>query len=331
MTVRVGFIGAGGIAGRHFRNLQQFDDVRVVATSDPTVERAEGMARECGAKAYEDWRAMLDAGGIDALYVCTPPFVHGPPELAAAELGIPFFVEKPLAADTWTAERIGGAVEAAGLVTAVGYHWRYLDTVEAARELLADRPARLVSGYWIDGTPPVAWWQNQAQSGGQFVEQTTHLFDLARVLVGEVDSVFAIGGRTPRDAYPDCDVCEASAATLQFVGGAVGSMLSTCLLNWPHRIGLHLFSDGMAIELSEHEVMIDVGQGRPVRRAEGDPFVREDRDFIDAVAGAENRIRAPYAEALKTHRLTTATLRSAEGGLPVRLDQPELEPETADV
>ena len=331
MTVRVGFIGAGGIAGRHFRNLQDFDDVAVVATSDPSLDRAEAMARDCGGKAYADWQAMLDGEQLDAVYICTPPFVHGPPELAAVERGIPFFVEKPLAADTWTAERIGGAVEAAGLVTAVGYHWRYLDTVEEAQRLLADKPARLVSGYWIDGTPPVGWWQNQAQSGGQFVEQTTHLFDLARLLVGEVDSIYAIGGRTPRDAYPEMDVCEASAATLQFVGGAVGSMTSSCLLNWPHRIGLHLFGEGMAIELSEHEVMIDTGQGRPMRRAEGDPFVREDRDFIDAVSGAENRIRAPYAEALKTHRLTTATLRSVEGGLPVRLEQPQLELEPTHV
>ena len=328
MTVRIGFVGAGGIAGRHFRNLQGFDDVQVVAASDPTLERAEAMAREVGATPYEDWRRMLDAERLDALYVCTPPFVHGPPELAAAERGLPFFVEKPLAADGDTAERIGEAVARAKLTTAVGYHWRYLDTTEAVAELLKEKPARLVSGYWIDSTPPVGWWMNQAQSGGQFVEQTTHLFDLARVLVGEVSQVFAVGGRTPREGYPDCDVSEASAATLTFESGAVGSMLSSCLLNWPHRIGLHLFGDGVAVELSEHDVMIDVGHGRPVRRAEGDPFVREDRDFVDAVKCEANRIRAPYAEALKTHRVTTAALRSMRESAPIRLSQPARE--TAD-
>ena len=46
-------------------------------------------------------------------------------------------------------------------------------------------------------------------------------------------------------------------------------------------------------------------------RAEGDPFVREDRDFIDAVQGKANKIRASYRDALETHRVTTAASRSA--------------------
>jgi predicted dehydrogenase len=210
-------------------------------------------------------------------------------------------------------------VVGAGLTTAVGYHWRYLDTVEEARERLAERPARLVSGYWLDGTPPPAWWGRQALSGGQFVEQTTHVFDLTRLLVGEVEEVFAAAGRSPRAAYPGHDACEASAATLRFRSGAVGSVVSTCLLRWPHRIGLHLFGDGLAIELGEHELVVDAGRGRPVRRAEGDPFAREDRDFVDAVKGGANRIRTPYAEAVETHRLAVAATRSAAERRPILL------------
>ncbi|HEU5086328.1 MAG TPA: hypothetical protein VFT99_02745, partial [Roseiflexaceae bacterium] len=95
---------------------------------------------------------------------------------------------------------------------------------------------------------------------------------------------------------------------------AVGTFASTCLLNWPHRIGLHLFCEGLALEISEWEIMIDVGQGRPVTRAEVDPFVREDRAFIDAVQGKANRIRVPYAEALRTQRLTTQAARSIKAG-----------------
>ena len=174
--------------------------------------------------------------------------------------------------------------------------------------------ARADCGNWLDFTPPPAWWRQEKQSGGQIVEQTTHIFDLARVLVGEVEQVYAIGARRERAAFPDLDVCDVSVATLQFASGAIGNMASTCLLNWPHRIGLHLFSEGMAIEISEFELMIDVGQGRPVRRAEGDPFLREDRTFIDAVQGKPNQIRASYQEALKTHRLTTAAAQSIREG-----------------
>ena len=162
MTIRIGFVGAGGIAGRHLGNLLGFGDVRVAAVADPVLERAEAAAARAGARAYADHRAMLDGEDLDAAYVCTPPFAHGAPELALVERGLPFFVEKPLGADLATAEGIAAAVETCGLVTAVGYHWRYLDTVEEVRGLLDRTPARLLTGYWLDAIPPPVWWRREA-------------------------------------------------------------------------------------------------------------------------------------------------------------------------
>jgi predicted dehydrogenase len=262
---------------------------------------------------------MLDRHELDGVYICIPPFAHGAVELACIERKLPFFVEKPIATDLTTAEQIARAIETSGTITAVGYHWRYLDLTEAAQELLRSKPARLITGYWLDRTPPPLWWIKEAQSGGQMVEQATHIFDLARLLVGEVEEVYAAAAHTSRTEFPECDIFETSTAALRFENGAVGSISSTCLLNWPHRIGLHLFCDGLAIEMTELELMIDVGQGRPVRRAQADPFVREDRDFVDAVQGKPNRIRAPYAEAMRTHRLTTSAVRSVRERRPVSL------------
>ena len=323
VQTRVGFIGAGGIASRHIGDLLGFKDVKVVAVADPLLERAEQQAGRCKARAYNDYSHMMESEKLDAIYICVPPFTHGEPEQACIELGLPFFVEKPLSVDWDTASSIADQIEERSLVTAIGYHWRYLNTVERAQELLQENPARMVLGYWLDSTPPPSWWRKDAESGGQMVEQTTHIFDVARLLVGDVTRIYATGSRKEREAFPDSDVLDVSVATLDFAGGAVGTMASTCLLNWPHRVGLHLFCEGMAIELTEFDMMVDVGRGRPVERAEGDPFVREDRDFIDAVQGKENKIRAPYAEALKTHRLTTSAARSAREGRPLEL-QPQM-------
>jgi predicted dehydrogenase len=316
---RIGFIGAGGIAGRHLGDLLGFEDVKVVALADPAIERARGLAARSEARAYGDFAQMLDSEQLDALYICVPPFAHGAPELAAIERGLPFFVEKPLATNLETAEEIAQKLQGTKIPTAVGYHWRYLDIIEQAQELLSKNPARLALGYWLDSTPPPGWWVKEAESGGQMVEQTTHIFDIARVLVGEVNKVYAAGSRIDRPAFPESDVYDVTTATLHFASGALGSLSSTCLLNWPHRIGLHLFCEGLAIEMSEFEIMVDVGKGRPVQKAKGDPFVREDRDFIDAVQGKTNKIRVPYAEAMKTHRLTTAAARSAREGRIIEL------------
>ncbi len=318
--VRLGFIGAGGIAQRHLGVLEQFEDVTIAAFADTTPGRAASLAARFGAHAYESHRAMLDACDLDAVYICVPPFAHGEPERDVLRRGLPFFVEKPLSLDLPVAEAVAREVAGTGLVTAVGYHWRYLDTVDEARALLAGAPAQLITGYWLDATPPPAWWWKQAGSGGQMVEQTTHVLDLARYLVGEVGEVFGLAGHLERPGFPGLDVATASGASLKFVNGAIGTIASTCVLRWGHRIGLHLFSDGLAIEMTDRDIMIDRGQGRPVRPAHGDPVWREDRDFIDAVKGGPNRIRSPYAEALRTHRLALAITRSAASGLPVRLD-----------
>jgi predicted dehydrogenase len=320
---RVGVIGAGFIGARHLGNLIGFEDVAIAAVADTSVERAQAQAARCGAVAYSDYAEMLEREPLDALYICVPPFAHGGPEAAALERRLPFFVEKPLATSYDIAAGIARGVAAQGLVTAVGYHWRYLDTTEAARELLSKNPARLALGYWLDFTPPPEWWVREDQSGGQMVEQTTHIFDLARLLVGEVTKVYAAGSRIERAAFPQANVYDVSTATLHFASGALGTMASTCLLNWPHRIGLHLFCEGMAIELSEFDMMVDVGRGRPLRKAQGDPFVREDRDFIDAVQGKPNRIRAPYSQALQTHLLVTTAARAAREGRPLDLPTEE--------
>jgi predicted dehydrogenase len=103
-------------------------------------------------------REALDAVRADAVYVCVPPFAHGPAERLVLDRGLPLFVEKPVALDVATADDIARRVAASGVVTGTGYHWRYLDVVERARTLLTDSPASLAAGYWLDKRPPVGWW-----------------------------------------------------------------------------------------------------------------------------------------------------------------------------
>lgn len=316
---RIGFIGAGGIAHRHLGVLAHFEDVEIVAFADPAEDRAGAAAEPFGARSYPDFNAMLATEHLDACYICVPPFAHGAPEKAVIGKRLPFFVEKPVALDLETAEVIADLIAAQAIVTAVGYHWRYLDTVDEAKELLADNPAQLLSGYWLDSTPPPQWWWKQHQSGGQMMEQTTHIVDLARHLAGDVVQVFGLAGHLSREDFSGLDVATASTASLKFASGAVANLSSTCLLGWSHRVGLHVFADKLALELTDHDMMVDTGRGRPVRAAEGDPVWREDRDFIDAVRGGPNRIRVPYAEAVATLRVTLAIQRSVAMGRAVDL------------
>ncbi len=310
MITRIGVVGAGYIGGRHVESLTAQDGVQVVGIADPQAERARRLAARVGATAYPGWEQLLGAEELDALYVCVPPHGHGAVEEAAIDRGLPLFVEKPLAADLATAERLATRTADAGLLTSVGYHWRYLDTVDRARELLAGAPARMVRAAWLDKAPRVDWWSRQDQSGGQTVEQATHLFDVARVLVGDATGGSALGSRSPDGPGDILDVC---TAALRFESGAVGSFSNSCLLPRGFRIGVELVAPGLGLWLTEHELVVSDRDGERTVHRQVDPIEAEDRAFVAAVRGEGDDVRAPYAEALRTHRLVTAVAAAAAG------------------
>ncbi|MBC8162463.1 MAG: Gfo/Idh/MocA family oxidoreductase [Roseiflexaceae bacterium] len=316
MTTRIACVGTGWVAGRHLEVLSRMDDLAIVAVAGREAARAAPLAQRYNAQAYGDLVQMLDDQQPDALLICTIPGNHGQAEQAALQRNIPFLVEKPLAADWQTASEIADAVEQAGLITSVAYHWRYHATVERARQFLAGRHVALVQGYWLDSTPPPAWWSIEAESGGQLVEQATHIFDLARLLVGEASQVYAASAPVEHTGGRRGDVHQASAATVRFENGAVGTFAATCLLWSQYRAGLHLFGEGFAIELGERLLVMSTPEGRQEFHSDADAFVAEDAAFIQAVrSGDRSGIRSTYADALRTHRLTTQARASAQQGL----------------
>jgi myo-inositol 2-dehydrogenase / D-chiro-inositol 1-dehydrogenase len=313
--VRVGVLGAGFVAGRHVERLTTLPGVRVAAVADPQHDRAEALAARCGAVPLDTVEQVLESG-VDCLYVCVPPSEHGPPEDCAIAAGVPILVEKPLASDLATAEDIGERLAGAGLLAVVGYQWRYLDTLETARSLLADTPPRLVLASWLDKAPRTPWWADQSRSGGQMVEQATHLLDVARVLAGEVVTVRADGTCDP--AGPG-DIAHAATSTVRFDSGAVGSFTTSCLLPAQYRAAVEIFAPGLALRLSESDLVVHDQDGERTLTAEVDPVLELDRQFVEAVRGRAADLRTPYDEALRTHRLAWAVAEASRTGTTVGL------------
>lgn len=320
MALHVGFIGTGGIAQTHLRHLQQLEGVAVVAACDLVRERAEAAVRPWGGRAYTDHREMLARERLDALFICLPPFAHTDQELLAVEKGIPFFVEKPLEVGTAYAEQVAAAVQARGLLAAVGYHWRYMDGVERAQEILASRPAHMALGYWLGGMPGVAWWRVQDQSGGQMIEQTTHIVDLARYLVGEVEAVWAAFAHRALTDVPGFTATDVGTVALRFASGAVGSISNTCILSQGHTVGLDLLSRDLVLEIRSGYLRVTTPEKVEEWKNRNNPYLKELQAFLHAVrTGDPSGIRSPYADALRTQRVTVAATESARTGQVVHL------------
>jgi predicted dehydrogenase len=300
----------------HLRVLAAFDDVQVVAVTSRSLESAGRLAESIGARVYSDYRSMFDQAGLDAVFICVTPDGHGEPELAAIDRGIGLFVEKPLGVDEEVPARIAERIHETGLVSCVGYQWRYLEVVDRARALLESHPPLMVMGSWLGDTPGVKWWVRSNQSGGQIVEQATHIFDLARYLAGEMEPIAAAGRRVVRPAYPESDILDVTQTSVRFASGAIGSIETTCLLDGPHKVGLETVSDGMSLtlEVLDHRLVARQGSQTTIHQPPttfDTPYEHQDRAFIDAVQGKPTRIRSSYDDALRTHRVTLAASRLA--------------------
>ena len=232
---------------RHLRELTEIGGSTFVAFCDIVVEKAEQAVTQYGGKAYADYNQMLAREELDAVYISIPPFAHGAPERAVVAAGLPMFVEKPVHMDTDDAKDIAAEIEEKGIITAAGYQERYLDIIDKAQELLTSRRVGFFMGYWMGGMPG-GWWREKAKSGGQLMEQTTHEFDMARYLFGEVKTVYAVARY---DLIPDTDydIEEASAVSLQFESGVFGIMFSACFTtNGMRRSGLDIFCEDGSLE-----------------------------------------------------------------------------------
>ncbi len=315
MPVRIGFIGTGGIAQLHLQNLSGNADAQLVAYCDLDVERAQAAAKEYGGKAYQDFEKMLDGEELDALVICTPPFAHGDIELAACEQGLHMFIEKPVARDINMALPIRDAIQEAGLITLVAYKYRWDDHIHKGREMLANQTIGLVFGNFWGSTPGVGWWRVKSKSGGQMIEQATHIVDMARFMVGEIKRVQAFGTLQAMDKiYPDFDVWDATVADLEFANGAVGTISCTCLSeNW-HQSSLRVIAQKVMVNVKGGEGISWVdqdGEGQYDKQVDG--YRREAEVFVEAVkTGDRSQIHSDYDDAVRTLAVTEATNLSIE-------------------
>jgi len=318
MTVKLGLIGAGGIARAHLKNIDALTDrVKLVAVADVAAERAKTEAEPRGATAYASADELLAQSDAEAVLVCIPPFAHEDLEERIAKAGKHVMVEKPVGLDLARAQANAKALENAKVVAAGAYHFRHVDGVEKARAALAGKKISLVKGQWIGGCPGAPWWRVKAQSGGQHFEQTTHMFDLARYLVGEVATVAAVkyAGGILTGVMENYDVEEATCAQLVFANGAIGTIESANVVKKGGGVSLTVFAQGLTVQVGGGAVSLLTPDGDERVEGGADPKRAELVAFLDAIEKNDpSAVRSTFSDAVKSLALTAAIDRALASG-----------------
>ncbi len=136
-VLRIAVVGCGRMGRERALAAMQLG-ARVVAVCDLDVSAAAALAADLpGCQALEHADALA-WDSIDAILVCTPPFARGAVELTAIERKIPVLVEKPTGLSAQNCGTVLRALLQQPVVTAVGYMNRYRESVQQARQRLAN-------------------------------------------------------------------------------------------------------------------------------------------------------------------------------------------------
>jgi predicted dehydrogenase len=192
-AVRIGLIGAGGIAGAHVAGYRRNPQtVRFSAVADPIRENALKRAEGTDAVLYDDYHRMLAEAAVDAVDICLPHHLHRDAILAAADAGKHVLCEKPLCLDAVEAADVAAAVEASGITVMCAHNQLFLPAVAAAKQLIDSGrlgriyEVRTTDCFFSDFTPESIRWRAtiRTSGGGELLDTGYHPTYLLLYLAG---------------------------------------------------------------------------------------------------------------------------------------------------
>lgn len=319
MPIKIGFVGAGGIADVHLKNLSQHEQVQLVSLCDISENTVRKKAELYGAKAYTDADRMIEQEELDALFLCVPPFAHGELEEKAATKGIHLFVEKPLGLNMEFVRNKAEAIRKAGIMSSSGYCLRYLDTVAKAKQYLQHKEIAMVRAHYITSFVQTPWWREADKSGGQLVEQSTHTLDLVRYLAGDVKKLYANMELRVMKDIPGLNIPDVGSVNLIFTSGAIGH-LDTSFTQHDHRTGIEILGRDFRLAIDGVKLSIVEKDHTITFPSKMDFYKEQDFAFVEALLNDKPElILSPYHDAMKTLEVTLAANESALRGVPVTL------------
>ncbi|MDP9236172.1 MAG: Gfo/Idh/MocA family oxidoreductase [Chloroflexota bacterium] len=275
----IGIIGAGDISRSHllaFRSRANRDLARVVGIADVDEARAGAQAAtfEIG-RTYTSLEQALSDPEVDAVCICTPPFLHVNQSIAALRAGKHVLCEKPVSPTLVGLDAIGDAQREGGTVFSGVFQYRMGQGAQQVKALIdAGRFGHLRFGLsetlWQRPQSYYdVWWRGtwDKESGGVSMGHGIHGIDTLMWLMGEPASLVADAATVKLNI----DVEDTSAAIVRFRSGAMAQIAVTVNAQ-DNRSRLEIFGDGLQAVAAPSPYGLTNG---PFRLTSVDPNVAE--------------------------------------------------------
>jgi predicted dehydrogenase len=334
----IGVIGAGGISHSHLlavRSSANRDRARIVAIADIDAERANEQAKQYGVeRVFTDYRELIACDEVQAVCVCTPPFLHVEQSVAALRAGKHVLCEKPVSPTLAGLDAIAEAEREGGATFAGVFQHRVGQGARQVKALIDEgRFGTLRFGLsetlWQRGKDYYdVWWRGtwEQECGGVTMGHGIHSIDMLLWLMGEPESLIADAATVKLDIQVE----DTSLATVRFRNGAVGQIIVTVNAQ-DNRSRLEIFGDDLQAVSSGSAygptatpfglTSLDAAHGEAAAGWASERVPDETKhlhvpilsDFIDAIA-SKRRPLVTVDECRRSMELITGMYKSAMTG-----------------
>jgi len=264
---------------------------------DPS-ERSSSGSHQQAPQGFTNFRALLDAPGVDAVVIATPPHLHVTQVLTALAAGKNVYCEKPMATSLEDCRAIVSAADAAeekGRVFQVGFQRRFNPRYEKSVQHLRGGnagPVLFIRSQWHTTSPgsrSKPWLHRQEKSGGIVLEQASHQFDVFNWIFGGPPlRACGFGGLSPvLDGPMGRDTLDHYSAVLEYEGGAKVHM-SHLTFAVPERrfsgIQELAFGQHQGVDLANAAAWNSAGKSESLGAEKGNETERAVVGFLESVA-----------------------------------------------
>jgi predicted dehydrogenase len=348
-TVKIGLIGAGGIAQQHLRALSMAQGIELVAVADVIKERAENAAQKYGIKhVFQDYHDLLAMDEIEAVSVLTFNQAHRQPTVDALHAGKHVLVEKPMAATLEDAAAMTKTAHETGKILMVAVWTRFSPAMQAAKRIMA--AGTLGHIYYAETTA----CRRAGEGSGSFAHKATagcgtvadigvYALDAALNLMGHPKPVFvsavtnnylAKAGEQVLGGWPyvpeDIEVEDFGAAWVRFDTGLVMVFKTSWAMHMDNiggtfflgtKAGLHL--DPLTLYRNEYGLMVNSIPQEIPQVESIQLFKQENEAFADAIReGKPSPI--PPEQLLLTNVIIQGVIDSAVVGHEIAVTVPNV-------
>ncbi len=227
--IKIGIIGLRHLHPRSYMaHFQMISEMDVVAVAEENETLCNEFAKDYNVKAYSNWQDLLERESIDLAAIFLPHVDCPEVAMAAVKKGVHVLIEKPMTADSASAEKIAEMAEKNKVKLTTPYVWRYHPVVKDVKHLLASGALGEIIGCtgrcaagrldrYIDGH---AEWMLDAKKsgGGPMYNLGVHWIDLFTWLLD--DKVISASGKNMK-INEQYNIEDNSFSILTFRSGAV--------------------------------------------------------------------------------------------------------------